>query len=68
MYGGNGHFQYSRAITLTVGKQELQFKCSACHLMVFNICVMFHENMSSGFSYGAETKIVNTHTNRKGEN
>ena len=34
---------------LKVGKQELRFMCSACHLMVFNICVKFHENMSSGF-------------------
>ena len=23
--------------------------CSACRLMVFNVCVKFHENMSSGF-------------------
>ena len=29
--------------------------------MVFNVCVKFHENMSSGFkSYEADTKIVNT--------
>ena len=31
--------------------------CSACPLMVLNIWVKFHENMSS---YGADTKIVNT--------
>ena len=49
MYGGNGHFQYSKAITLKLGKQELRLMCSACHLMLFNICVKFHENMSSGF-------------------
>ena len=49
-----------RAITPKVGKPELWFLCSACRLMVFNICVKFHENMSSGFSYGADTKIVNT--------
>ena len=35
--------------------------CSACQLMAFNVCVKFHENMSSGFkTYGADTKIVNT--------
>ena len=35
--------------------------CSACRLMVFNVCVTFHENMSSFFlSYGADTKSVNT--------
>ena len=38
-----------RAITLKVGKQELRFMCSACCLMVFNICVKFHKNMSSDF-------------------
>ena len=39
--------------------------------MVFNVCVKFHENMSSGFKdIGADTKIVNTHTHthRKDEN
>ena len=38
-----------RAITPKVGKPELWFMCSAHCLMVFNICVKFHENMSSGF-------------------
>ena len=31
-----------RAITPKAGKPELQFMCSACRLMVFNICVKFH--------------------------
>ena len=48
-YGGNGYFQYSKGYTLKVGKQELRYMCSARCLMVFNICVKFHENMSSGF-------------------
>ena len=39
-----------RAITPEVGKPELRFMCSACCFMVFNICVKFHENMSSGFN------------------
>ena len=38
-----------RAITPKVGKPELRFMCSARHLMVFKVCVKFHENMSSGF-------------------
>ena len=38
-----------RAITPKVGKPELRFMCSARRLMVFNICVKFHENMSSRF-------------------
>ena len=37
-----------RAITPKVGKPELRFMCSTCRLMVFNVCVKFHENMSSG--------------------
>ena len=38
-----------RAITPKVEKTELWFMCSACRLMVFNVCVKFHENMLSGF-------------------
>ena len=38
-----------RAITPKVGKPELRFMFSACRLMVFNVYVKFHENMSSGF-------------------
>ena len=37
------------AITPKVGKLELRLMCSARPLMVFNICVKFHENMSSDF-------------------
>ena len=61
-------FNIQRAITLKVGKQELRFKCSVCHLMVFNICVKFHENMSSGFKVMERTQklLTDTHTqNRK---
>ena len=50
-----------RAITPKVGKSELRFMCSARSLMVFNICVKFHENMSSGFKVMERTrKTVNT--------
>ena len=38
-----------RAITPKVGKPELRFLCSACRLMVFNVCVKSHENMSRDF-------------------
>ena len=30
--------------------------CSACRLMVFNICVKFHENMSSSFKVMEQTQ------------
>ena len=36
--------------------------CSACHLMVFNICVKFHENMSSGFKVMEWTQKLLTDT------
>ena len=50
-----------RAITPKVGKSELRFMCSARRLMVFNVCVKFHENMSSSFKVMERTrKIVNT--------
>ena len=44
--------------------------CSACHLMVFNICVKFHENMSSSFKVMERTQklLTDTHKHRKDEN
>ena len=50
-----------RAITPKVGKPELQFMCSARRLMVFNVCVKFHENMSSGFKIMERTQKLLTH-------
>ena len=38
-----------RAITPKVGKPELRFMCSPRRLTVFNVCVKFHEKMSSRF-------------------
>ena len=55
-----------RTITPKVGKPELQFMCSACRLMVFNVCVKFHENMSSGFKVMERTRKLLAHT--KGNN
>ena len=54
-------FNIQRAITLKVGKQELRFMCSARRLMVFNICVKFHENMSSSFKVMERTRKLLTH-------
>ena len=50
-----------RAITPKVGKPELRFMGSACRLMVFNVCVKFHENMSSGFKVMEGTRKLLTH-------
>ena len=35
--------------------------CSARRLMVFNVCVKFHENMSSGFKVMERTGKLLTH-------
>ena len=50
-----------RAITPKVGKPELQFMCSACCLMVFKVCVKFHQNMSSGFKVMVRTQKLLTY-------
>ena len=44
-----------RAITPKVGKPDLRFIFSACRLMVFNICVKFHENKSSSLKIMKQT-------------
>ena len=50
-----------RAITPKVGKPELRFMCSAHCLMVFNVCVKFHENMSSSFKVMELTRKLLVH-------
>ena len=50
-----------RAITLKVENPELLFMCSARRLRVFNVCVKFHENMSSGFKVMEQTRKLLTH-------
>ena len=65
-----------RAITQKVEKPELRFMCSARRLMVFNVCVKLHENVSSGFKVMERTRKLLTdthththkHTHRKDEN
>ena len=50
-----------RAITPKVRIPELRFMCSARWLIVFNVCVKFHENMSSGFNIMERTRKLLTH-------
>ena len=50
-----------RPITPKAGKPELPVMYSACCLMVFNICVKFHENMSSGFKVMEGTRKLLTY-------
>ena len=49
------------AIPPKAGKPELRFMCSACCLMVFNMCVKFHENMSSDLKVMERTSKLLTH-------
>ena len=49
LWSGHKNCSQTKGKTPKVGKPELRFLCSACRLMVFNICVKFYENMSSGF-------------------
>ena len=50
-----------RAIAPKVGKPELQFLCSACPLVVFSVCVKFHENVSSSFKVVEQIRKLLTH-------
>ena len=50
-------FNVQRAITPKVCNPELRFLCSACHLMMFNICVKFHANTLNGFEVRERTRI-----------
>ena len=50
-----------RAITPKVGESESRFMCSARRLVLLNVCVKFHENMSSGFKIMERTQKVFTH-------
>ena len=49
------------AITPKVRTPELWFLCSECHLMVFNFCVKFPENVSSCFKVMERTWKLLTH-------
>ena len=49
------------AITPKVRKPELRFMFSAYLLMVFNVWVKFHENMSSGFKVMERAQKLLTH-------
>ena len=67
MYGGNCHFQYSKGNISKSRKTSVTAMCSARRLMVFNICVKFHENMSSSFKVMERTQKLSTdiHTQRR---
>ena len=61
MYGGNGHFQYSKGNNSKTRKTKdtVNVFCMSSHGV--NICVTFHENMSSGFKIMEWTQKLSTH-------
>ena len=61
MYGENGHFQYSKgnnSKSMTTRVMVHVF-CMSSHGV--DICVKFHENMSSGFKVMERTQKLLTH-------
>ena len=61
LWSGHENCLHTKGNNSKSRQSELWFICSARRLMVFNVCVRFHENMSSGFKIMERTrKIVNT--------
>ena len=67
MYGGNGHFQYSKGNNSKSRKTRVMIHvfCMSSHGV--NICVKFHEKMTSGFKVMERTQklLTDTHTKKK---
>ena len=67
MYGGNGHIQYSKGNNCKSRKTRVRIHvfCMSSHGV--NICVKFHENMSSSFKVMEKTQklLRKTHTHKK---
>ena len=57
MFGGNSHFQYSKGNNSK--RVTVHVFCMSSHDV--NICVRFHENMSSGFKLMKLTQKLLTH-------
>ena len=70
MFGGNGHFQYSKCNNSKSRKKRVTVHvfCMSSHGV--KICVKFHENMSSSFKVMERTQklLTDTHTHTKKEN
>ena len=69
MYDGNGHFQYSKGNNSKSRKTRVTVYVFCMSSHGFNICVKFHENMSSGFKVMEWTQKLltdrQTHTQRE---
>ena len=69
MYGGNGHFQYSKGNNCKSRKTRVTVHVFCMSSHGINICVKFHENMSRGFKVMERTQKLlrdnHTHTKKK---
>ena len=65
MYGGNGHFQYSKGNNCKSRKTRVTIHVFCISSHGVNICVKFHENMSSGFKVMEKTQKLLRETKRK---
>ena len=65
MYGGNGHFQYSKGNNCKSRKTRVTVHVFCISSHGVNICVKFHENMSSGFKVMEKTQKLLTDTHKK---
>ena len=61
MYGGNGHFQYSKGNNSKTRKTRVTVNVFCMSSRGVNICVKFHKNMSSGFKIMRWTQKLSTH-------
>ena len=64
MHGGNGHFQYSQGNNSKSRKTRITVHVFRMSSHGVNICVKFHENMSSGFKVMARAQklLTDRHT------
>ena len=65
MYGGNGHFQYSKGNNSKCRKTRVTVHVFCISSHGVSICVKFHENMSSRFKVMERTQKLLTHTKKK---
>ena len=56
------YFQFQRAITPKIRNPELWFLRSVRRLMLFYICIKFHENISNGFGVTEQTQFCDRQT------
>ena len=57
-------YNVQRAVTPKAGNLELQFLCSAHHIIMIYICIKFRENISNGFQVTERIHILQ----KKGHN